>query len=110
MTEPPASPTAPGKSCGGCTLCCKVLSIKELAKPQGAWCPKCSVGRGCSIYAQRPEECRAFTCGYLQLDYLGPVWWPASIKAKPAPCLIRENPQDLLLILFPYRLENPSNR
>ena len=26
----------PGRSCQGCTLCCKLLSIEELEKPTGA--------------------------------------------------------------------------
>lgn len=29
--------TAPGRQCGDCTLCCKVMAIEELAKPASAW-------------------------------------------------------------------------
>lgn len=80
MESAPASPIVAGRGCGTCTLCCKVLRIDELAKPQGTWCPKCDVGRGCAIYADRPGECRSFYCGYLTVEGLGPEWWPAKSK------------------------------
>jgi uncharacterized protein len=54
----------PGKTCGECTLCCKVLDIVELAKPAGKLCSDCvrSVSGGCGIYATRPQVCRAYEC------------------------------------------------
>ena len=69
-----------GRSCQGCTLCCKVLSIKELAKPQGEWCPHCDVGKGCKVYAARPSECGGFYCGYLTWPMAGDHWLPAECK------------------------------
>ena len=42
------------RTCGDCTLCCKVMAIEELAKPVGTWCPHCKPGRGCRIYPDRP--------------------------------------------------------
>lgn len=58
------------RSCGSCTLCCKVMSIDELAKPQGVWCPHCSPGRGCDIYGTHPPTCQGFRCGWLtQSDF-----------------------------------------
>lgn len=56
---------APGRSCDGCTMCCKVLSIDELNKPADQWCQHCQVGQGCTIYAERPDECRSFNCMWL---------------------------------------------
>ena len=44
----------PGKSCGPCTHCCKVLYIEELKKPAGPLCSNCNVGGGCGIYVSRP--------------------------------------------------------
>jgi hypothetical protein len=67
-----SSPAA--RQCGGCTLCCKVLGIEELAKPAGAWCPHCTPGRGCGIYDRRPGECRTFSCSWL-LDSSFPESW-----------------------------------
>jgi hypothetical protein len=69
-----------GRSCGPCTLCCKVLSIKELGKPQGSWCQHCDVGRGCRIYSDRPSECQGFYCGYLTLPMADDHWFPARCK------------------------------
>lgn len=52
-------------SCGNCTLCCKLLGVKELEKPYNKWCEFCTPGRGCNIYEQRPFSCKDFECGYL---------------------------------------------
>ena len=52
----------PGKACGPCTMCCKVLEIDELEKPAGPFCPSCVAGGGCTAYAIRPKVCRDFEC------------------------------------------------
>jgi hypothetical protein len=69
-----------GRRCGTCTLCCKVLTVEELRKPNGQWCPHCVKGRGCAIYSDRPNECRRFQCGYLLWPALGEHWLPARSK------------------------------
>lgn len=53
-------------NCGGCTLCCKLLDIVELAKPANQWCSHCEVGKGCRIYETRPGPCRDFECLWLE--------------------------------------------
>jgi hypothetical protein len=68
--------TAGGRQCGECTLCCKVMAIEELSKPQGSWCPHCKPGRGCLIYSDRPPECRNFRCLWLVNDHLDQQWKP----------------------------------
>lgn len=50
------------RPCGGCTLCCKVLQVPSIEKTEGAWCPHCDKGRGCTVYEKRPQECRDFSC------------------------------------------------
>jgi hypothetical protein len=70
----------PGRQCGSCTLCCKVLSIGELAKPQGKWCSFCKAGKGCLKYEARPDECRYFYCGYLSWPVAGDHWQPSKCK------------------------------
>ncbi len=70
---------AAGKSCGTCTMCCKVLHIAALNKPHGVWCPHVKQGKGCGIYADRPHECRKFHCGYLSSN-LSEEWFPAKSK------------------------------
>lgn len=54
------------RSCGSCTLCCKLMLIEVLEKPIGQWCVHCDVGKGCKVYEVRPEPCRAFRCGWLK--------------------------------------------
>jgi hypothetical protein len=68
------------RSCGTCTLCCKVMSITELQKPKGQWCAHCTPGRGCQIYTAKPAECSTFKCGWLLDERLGDEWKPDKCK------------------------------
>jgi len=68
------------RQCGTCTLCCKVMGIGALNKPAGQWCQHCTPGKGCTIYDERPEECRTFSCDWLRNEALGPEWQPEKSK------------------------------
>ena len=68
------------RRCGTCTLCCKLLTIPEFGNPSGQWCPHCVKARGCAIHSDRPNECRAFYCGYLLWPELGEHWRPSRSK------------------------------
>lgn len=68
------------RMCGPCTLCCKLLRVESLGKPQGKWCERCAVGIGCRTYDARPPECRQFLCGYLMLRELDESWQPSLSK------------------------------
>jgi len=70
------SPLVPGRACGSCTMCCWMLRIDELAKPEHSHCQHCEEGAGCTIYNARPEPCREFYCGYRALPFAGPHWFP----------------------------------
>jgi hypothetical protein len=71
----------PGRSCGGCSLCCKLLRIDAFNKPSGNWCPHCKPGHGgCAIYENRPPECRTFYCLWLTSANLGAEWRPNKCK------------------------------
>ena len=65
------------RSCDGCTLCCKVIGVQELAKPKGAWCRHCSADAGCTIYDARPNACRAYSCRFLLDETLDESWRPS---------------------------------
>ncbi|HWA89190.1 MAG TPA: hypothetical protein VG889_04100 [Rhizomicrobium sp.] len=69
--------TSAARSCDGCTLCCKVLSVPALDKPGGTWCAHCDPARGCAIYEARPQECRDFFCGYILKPGMGEHWRPS---------------------------------
>lgn len=64
MKPLPTADPAPKRSCGGCTACCTTIGVAELGKAPGERCPKLGA-RGCSIYAERPAECREFNCAWL---------------------------------------------
>lgn len=75
MTMP--SPIVAGRSCGTCTLCCRLPEIDLFDKPADAWCRHCVEGHGCSIYAGRPSVCRDFLCHWMTREGLGAEWEPA---------------------------------
>lgn len=79
MNEPAAGYLG-GRSCEGCTMCCKLLRIEALDKPRSQWCDHCDIGVGCKIYEDRPTECRTFNCGYLTEAHIGDHWKPAKSK------------------------------
>jgi hypothetical protein len=54
-----------GRTCGGCTLCCKLLPVRAMEKPANQRCRHAQHGRGCTIYADRPFDCRAWACRWV---------------------------------------------
>lgn len=80
MSDSPATSFVEGRSCGSCTLCCKVMVIEALNKPLGQWCQHCAPGTGCKIYENRPNECRDFNCAYLLSRHIGEEWKPERSK------------------------------
>ncbi len=70
----------PGRACGTCTLCCKVVGVLEIAKPAGLWCPHCVGGKRCAIYDARYASCRSFFCQWMLEKGLGPEWKPQRAK------------------------------
>jgi len=66
-----------GRSCQSCSLCCRLLDVEEVGKQPAQWCPHCKPGRGgCSIYADRPQVCRNWACGWLVNSDFGDEWFP----------------------------------
>ena len=81
------------KSCGPCTLCCKVLAVDELQKPMGAWCAHCAAGKGCTIYAERPHACRTFECVWLMDPEM-----PHRFRPDQTKVVLDQDPEGLRLI------------
>jgi hypothetical protein len=73
------------RSCGDCTLCCKVYNMPELEKSAGQWCRHCVPGQGCGIHDTRPEVCRAFFCLWIRDDTLPDYWKPNRSKMVLSP-------------------------
>lgn len=56
----------PDRQCGSCTLCCRLLPVRELQKPSNTRCQH--QGRqGCGIYQQPgfPVSCHLWSCRWL---------------------------------------------
>lgn len=75
-----AARVVPGRACGTCTLCCKVIAVTDFGKPPGVWCAHCIRGKGCGIYETRPTDCRTFFCEWMLESGLGPEWKPERAK------------------------------
>jgi hypothetical protein len=71
---------APGRECGTCTLCCKVIAVTDFGKLPGVWCQHCKRGVGCGIYEIRPTDCRTFFCEWMLEKTLGAEWKPERAK------------------------------
>ena len=57
-------PEIPGKACGPCYFCCKVLEIEEFKKTAGKLCEHCVGSGGCGVYDTRPQVCRDYHCDW----------------------------------------------
>jgi hypothetical protein len=64
-----------GRSCGTCTMCCKLPGIRAVdlteeerklvpPHPPGTACKHCTA-TGCAVYDRRPGVCRDFYCGFM---------------------------------------------
>jgi hypothetical protein len=49
------------RQCSTCTLCCRLMTVHSLNKPDGEMCQHCT-GTSCGIYARRPLDCRQWSC------------------------------------------------
>jgi hypothetical protein len=70
------NPLVPGRICGSCMLCCKVMRVDELNKPSGTMCSYAAPGTGCSIREHRPRSCRTFFCGWRLDPNIDSLWKP----------------------------------
>ena len=54
------------RTCDTCTACCFTHAVTAIQKSGSEWCPHCEIGAGCRVYSNRPEQCREFSCLWLQ--------------------------------------------
>lgn len=69
-----------GRTCGECTMCCKLPAIPELNKKGGEWCTHCSTRKRCDSYDTRPDSCRRFYCHFMLSDVLDEAWRPSNAR------------------------------
>lgn len=66
----------PGRDCDGCAMCCKLFDVPPIGKAAGAWCHNLDGALMCTIYEDRPHECRAFFCHYRRDADVPEHWKP----------------------------------
>lgn len=66
------------RSCGACSLCCKLFDIDWLdrSKPAGKWCHHCQPGKGCGIWQNLPQRCGEYFCDWRVNAKLTDEWRP----------------------------------
>lgn len=72
------------RTCGTCTLCCKLVAVAELTKPTNKWCDYCAIGIGCRIYDKRPQSCADYRCMWLN----EPEAIPEEFRPDKVKCVI----------------------
>jgi len=69
VTKHVAETVPPSKGCGECSMCCIKLYIADegdgFTKPSNTPCKHCKIGKGCSIYNEKPRACNDFKCLWL---------------------------------------------
>lgn len=65
------------RACDGCTLCCKIMGVREIDKPRGQWCNHCDIGKGCVVHSTSPSECKIYTCRFQVDPGLDENWRPS---------------------------------
>lgn len=60
-------PVTNGRRCGDCTLCCKLVPVRELEKKAGQKCKHQSHAKGCTVYQKpgMPISCKLWSCRWL---------------------------------------------
>jgi len=56
------------RQCGGCTLCCKLLPVKDIGKKGGERCQHQRTGKGCAVHdklARVSPSCVLWSCRWL---------------------------------------------
>lgn len=52
------------RPCDECSACCTTLEVPAVQTKVGETCRHVVAGKGCSIYAHRPKDCRDYACGW----------------------------------------------
>jgi hypothetical protein len=89
------------KSCGDCAMCCLLLEVPAAHTSADVWCRHVIKSKGCAIYQDRPDACRAFRCLWLDTDALGDEWKPNRAKF-----LLRTEGTRLCIDMHPDHPEN----
>jgi len=84
--------------CGECTLCCELLPVKWLNKPENTVCAYCD--NGCTIQETKDDECKEFDCMYAQVKDI-------PIKLRPDNCrvIFEKHSDDLIIATLDARHE-----
>lgn len=64
------------KTCGTCSICCKIVAVEDLAKPAHQWCIHNVPRKGCGIWGSHPEACKVWQCGWILMPHLDERWKP----------------------------------
>jgi hypothetical protein len=93
------------RTCGDCSLCCKVMGVEALQKAPGIWCQHARPGKGCVIHGDEafPPSCGEFACAWLENEDLPLELKPTRVHAFLTGAKPEHNPlrADLLVHVDP---------
>lgn len=70
------SATSGQKTCGTCSICCKIVAVSDLNKPAHQWCVHNVPKKGCGIWGKHPDVCKVWQCGWILMPQLDERWKP----------------------------------
>lgn len=88
------------RTCGECTLCCKLMGVPEIPKAPAKWCADCDREKGCRVYETRPPSCRNFRCFWLMDEAFPDEFRPDRIGALAS---FNDTPDSAVLHTDPAR-------
>lgn len=107
------------RRCNECTLCCKLLPVRELKKGANEVCEFQRSGKGCTVYRGRPfpRSCGLWSCVWL-LDESAPLPRPdrSHYVIDPSPEYIEVNGEPVPVVQvwndpkFPHAHRDPALR
>lgn len=83
------------RTCGRCSECCYAPEVSAFAKPMWKSCAHRCKGAlgGCAIYKERPEECRTFSCLWLDNEQV-----PAKLRPDRSGLMVVGRPGNVVQV------------
>ena len=88
------------RTCDTCTACCFTHAVPAIQKRGSEWCRHCEIGAGCRIYLNRPEQCREFSCLWLQGGWGNELDRPDRLKVVVGGIAVKVGDRRIRLVQF----------
>jgi hypothetical protein len=90
--------------CEGCGMCCYIPPMPWLGKEHSVWCQHYIPNKGCRIHGNHPQQCKDFTCWYMDSENL-----PDDINPKYCGCIIEKYDDIFMITTDPRSFDSWKN-